>query len=107
MRQPDLSNANVVVVVFVMEGCGACKEYLPRFKKLAEPYRKAGLPILIYDAASKDERVQNFADRVGVDATPTTAILKRGPGVLKAEGSIPDEEIQQILGIAYLHAGGK
>ena len=96
----ELSQANVVVIVFVMDGCGACKHYLPRLHRVAEPYRRAGIPILVYDAASADQRVQDLADRFKVTATPTTIVAKRGPGFLRVEGSIADEEIRELMDIA-------
>ena len=97
----DLTNANVIVIVFVMDGCPACENYLPRFKRIAKPYSKAGIQIAVFDANSKDDRVQDFADRINVRATPTTAVLPRGQGLVKVEGAVDDATIKQLLDLAY------
>lgn len=96
----DLNRANVVVVVFVMEGCPACTEYLPRFQRVAALYH-AHFPIYVLDAAADDAEIQRLADRTKVKATPTTLVMQRGPGVYKTEGAVDDADIQGILQSAY------
>lgn len=104
----DRPQANVVVVLFVMDGCPACEEFFPRFKKLVEPYAKAGIPVAVYDAASEDQHVQDLADRWGVEATPTTIVARRGPGIIKEEGSVDDATLKGLLDAAYrVHVGAK
>jgi len=98
----------VVVVVFVMSGCPACEEYLPRFQRIAAPYMQAGVPVLVYDAASEDQRIQSLADRWGVEATPTTIVARHGPGMLKEEGAIDDHGIKTLMDVAYrVHLNGR
>lgn len=97
----NLGNSNVVVALFVMEGCGACHEYLPRFQRIAEPYKRAGIPVLIIDAATEDAEINELADRWGVRATPTTIVARRGPGVIRQEGNLSDEYLKQLFDAAH------
>jgi len=108
----DLSQTRVVVIVFAMDGCGPCEEYLPRFVKHVERFKRSGypfvivkpgtaiepgqIPVMIYDASSEDDELQTFADRLGVSATPTTAMLTRRDTV-KLEGGLEDDQIDQLL----------
>jgi hypothetical protein len=108
----DLSQTRVVVAVFAMHGCGPCEEFLPRFTAHVERFQRTGypfvllrpgaklkpgqIPVMIYDAAADNTELQAFADRLGVAATPTTAMLTRR-GVTKLEGSLEDTQIDQLL----------
>jgi len=108
----DLSHTKVIVAVFAMHGCGPCEEFLPRFTKQVERFQRAGypfvivrpgaaiepgqIPVMIYDAASQDDELQAFADRLSVSATPTIALLTRR-SISKTEGSMEDPQIDQLL----------
>jgi hypothetical protein len=109
---PDLRRTNVVLVVWAMHGCGPCNTYLPQFMERVEAHAAAGapfrvwspgqpikpgeIPVLFYDAASKDDGLQDFADRLGVAATPTTYMLTRTDTV-KLEGAKSPDEIDRLL----------
>lgn len=84
------------VFVFVMKGCGACEEFMPRFTRLATPYYQHGLPIGVYDIA-KDPRAAKFGDHLGVTATPTTIVRTRHGRSLRRIGSVSDAEIVKLL----------
>lgn len=104
----DLSNKNVVVMVFAMEGCGHCEEFLPRFWPKAEKYLAMGMPVFCYNLASEDPSIQAIATRYEIDSAPTTIVLKRGTGALKLSGGYNDETIDRVLGRAYhTHLTGK
>ncbi|MGH7176517.1 MAG: thioredoxin fold domain-containing protein [Tepidisphaeraceae bacterium] len=108
----DLRNTRVMVVVWAMPGCGACDEYLPIFEQRLTWFRKNGapfhiwrpgdvlskgqIPVMFYDAASDNEELQAFADRLGVSATPTTYVIAQS-GSLKVEGLVPEAEIDDLL----------
>lgn len=99
-----------------MGECPACENYLPRFIAEVEALKQQGypfiihepdqpipqgsIPVLIYDAASLNVDVQQFADKYQVTATPTTLVLTRGTGSFKAEGSLANNQIQWILMMA-------
>ena len=103
----DLRKQRVLVALFVMEGCGACDEFKPRFDKISAPYAAAGIPIVVYDAQSEAPDLVAFMDRYGVTATPTMLILKRGPGSIRVDGSVDDAQIRQAFEIAHrVHRGG-
>lgn len=78
-----------------MDGCGACEQYLPRFKQIAGPYRQA-LPIGIYDV-SKGGKAAAFGDKLGVRATPTTIMMDRRGKFHRVVGAIADRAIKQLL----------
>jgi thiol-disulfide isomerase/thioredoxin len=102
----DIQGERVIVVVFAMPDCPACEEYLPRFLARAEAYRKAGVPVFVYDVSSEDPKLNAFADRYKIRATPTTLVLPRGAGMLRAEGALPDASIEVLLRKAYgIHLG--
>lgn len=108
----DLRHTRAVIVVFAMHGCGPCEEYLPRFtkhverlKRLQYPFvimRPGGqlepgqIPVMIYNAAAEDTELQTLADRLGINATPTTALLTRRD-TIKLEGALDDAQIDQLL----------
>lgn len=95
-----------------MHGCGPCEEFLPRFTKHVERFQRSGypfvfvrpntklepgqIPVMIYDAGADDGELQTLADRLGVAATPTTAMLTRRD-TMKIEGSMEDAQIDELL----------
>jgi thiol-disulfide isomerase/thioredoxin len=109
---PDLRHTRALIVVFVMPGCGACEEFLPRLLKLVAQHQAAGtpfrvwqpgqplhpgeIPVLIYDAASEDAELQAFADRLKITATPTTALMTR-TNTARVEGAIDDAQASRLL----------
>jgi hypothetical protein len=94
-------NANVIVALFVMEGCGACHEFYPRFQRMAAAYKQVGIPVLVFDAATQDQEISGLADRWGVSVTPTIVVARRGPGVIKEEGNVDDGRLKQLFDAAY------
>jgi thiol-disulfide isomerase/thioredoxin len=112
VQQLDLRDVNALLLVFAMPGCGACDEYLPRFEKLVKVYRAQGapfqpwqpgqqiargtIPVLVYDAAADNTELQAFCDRLGITATPTTALMTR-KNTAKIEGAIDNEQIERLL----------
>ena len=114
-----LDEQNVVVLVFAMDGCPACHHYVPRviaeanalngvlaqqgrsFVVNPETQPEPGqIPILLFDAAADNAEVQAIADRFNVQATPTTVVATRGPGSMKLEGSLANNQIQWALFMA-------
>lgn len=93
----NLSQSRVVVAVVAMEGCGACEEYLPRFKQIAKKYEHC-LPIIVLDAAKPEHGA--IADRYRVYETPTTLILRKPIGLVRFVGGLPDNEIERVFLIA-------
>ena len=109
---PDLRGTKVIVVVWAMPGCGACDDYLPRFLERVEalkarqvpfhvwvpgePIAKGSIPVLLCDAASTDEALQDLADKMKVTATPTTCVMTHY-NTAKVEGSVPVDQIDALL----------
>jgi thiol-disulfide isomerase/thioredoxin len=95
-RPQDIPYSNVIVLVFVMEGCPHCKEYMPKFQ--VEASKHPSIPVRVLDANA--EGTQATADRLGVISTPTTYVLRRGPGMVKAEGDLDGPDIAYLFGLA-------
>ena len=85
------------VFVFHQHGCPACAQYLPRFKRVASPFR-AAYPIGIYDLA-KDKHGQEFATRLGgIRAVPTTVVMTDRGALHKHVGALDEATIVRLLG---------
>ena len=110
----DLGHTRVLLVVFGMPGCGACDEFVPKFLQQVEAYKQRGvpfrvisasdkkvepgeIPVMLYDAAADNEGLQDFADKLGISATPTTCMLTRWSGTTKIEGAISPAEVDGLL----------
>lgn len=111
----SLDNYSVLVVVFGLEGCPACEDYVPRLlnrltqKKYASDFLiyqgslDQRIPVLIYDAGSEDPQIQALANRYAIHGLPTTLVLRRGNGVFKAEGALDDGRINAVLDLAKMY----
>lgn len=109
----DLSHCPVVVVVFAMDGCHHCHEYLPRFHKQISKFQayqwpfvyydgtrspaRGEIPIVILDGASQDPGIDALAQKYAVEGMPTTLIMPRWGEAMKYEGAIEDAELYEAL----------
>jgi len=109
----DLSQTQVVLIIFAMPGCPACEDYMPRFERQVVGFQRFGapfvyhrarraiprgaIPIAIYDATSDDQELQALADQYGVTGMPTTMLVTRYQGMQKHEGTLDDDEIYRLL----------
>jgi len=109
----DLSHCSVVIVIFAMDGCHHCHEYLPRFERELGRFQALGwpfvyfdnarspnageIPVVIIDGASMDPSVEALAQKYAVDGMPTTLIMPRRGRVTKLEGAIDNVEIYNAL----------
>ncbi len=85
------------VVLFIQAGCPACHEFLPRFKRVAEPYRQCGVKVYAPDLA-KDSRAAEMADKYKIKATPTMLVFSKSGRATKIEGAVDDSRIETALG---------
>lgn len=91
---------NQVLVFHQAESCGHCKEYLPRFRKLAAPY-KDRVDIRSINLNRADKATQDAGVKFKIRAVPTTIVLGASDKVLRRkEGNIPDAEIAKLLALA-------
>lgn len=84
------------VFVFGAHGCPACTEYVPRFKRIAGPYRNR-FPIGVYDLARDGQHANEFASRLGIRATPTTVVMTHRGAIHKKVGALGDAQIRELL----------
>jgi thioredoxin-like negative regulator of GroEL len=103
MPSADPRNANVVVVLFTIDGCEACEEFKPRFQRVAQQF--AGqVPIYMLDANSNHPEVASLAQRLGVTNVPATYAMRKPRGLITVVGGVPDEQIAWLLGVAAREA---
>lgn len=92
------------VVVFYQDGCPACHEYVPRFKRIAVKYR-SHLNIQVANLNRAVKRVQDAAVAYKITSSPTTLVLDANDKVIKRKvGAISDAQIEKLLADAA--AGG-
>lgn len=84
------------VLAFVMNGCPACHEYVPRLGRVSARYRARGMPVRVLDI-NADKRAAALADKLGVKATPTTIAQTLRGTTLRRVGAIADSEIEKLL----------
>ena len=83
---------NPGVIVFVMDGCPACEQYLPR---LHDKAREHGIKLNVYNV--EDRRGSAIADDHRVRATPTT-IGRNSRGALKRKvGAMENADLDKFL----------
>lgn len=108
-----LDVCNVVIVIFAMDGCHHCHEYLPRFERELGRFQALGwpfvifdgrrapsageIPVVIVDGASMDPSVDALAQKYAVEGMPTTLVMPRHGAVMKLEGAIDNAEIYEAL----------
>jgi thiol-disulfide isomerase/thioredoxin len=87
------------VIVFIQKMCGACHEFMPRFQRIAEPYKQCGVALYAPDVGNeKDKKAQAAAEFYKIEATPTMVVISARGRVKKIEGAVEDEEIVKALG---------
>lgn len=84
------------IVVFSADGCHACHDYLPRFRRIAVKYR-AFIDIKSGNI-SKTGSIQEIADKYKIKAVPTTLVLSTDGEVLhRYVGGIEDKKIVKMF----------
>lgn len=89
----DLSHYPAIIIVLGQKGCPACEEFHPRFVRAADRYQTPGIAMDIMTPQGG-----KLADTYGVTVTPTTLLLRRGSGAIRAEGAISDSALDQLFG---------
>lgn len=90
--------SNIEIIIFKIQGCEACSEYVPRFRKQASAYENM-FPVHVVDANAND--AQELANYYGVKDVPVTLVRRKGnPNVLQYVGGLSDANIQWILAVA-------
>jgi thiol-disulfide isomerase/thioredoxin len=86
------------VFVFIQEGCPACHDYMPKFDRAAA--ERPDVVVGRYDLAAPDPRVAEFAEKLGVKATPTTVVMTSRGTFQRHVGSLPVAQIKALLDAA-------
>jgi len=87
-----LSKIPVVVLVWTMEGCPACQEYIPIWRQVAAQYAGC-IPSMVLDVNQNPK----LADAMRVMSTPTTMIVRNGQrSFYYLGGAASAEEVQRL-----------
>lgn len=86
----------IAIVVFGMEGCPACSNFLPKFRKIAQQHNN--IPAFAVDS-SKPENA-GAADHYGITVTPTVVLMRYGKLVKKFEGEGSKADVEKLFRFA-------
>jgi thiol-disulfide isomerase/thioredoxin len=86
-------NNPVALLVFYMNGCPACEEFLPRFKNVAKDFPQL-VPHLIEINSKLTSRI---ADRYRVKYTPTMVLLHKNGSKKVVAGAVDDDTICKLF----------
>jgi len=92
----DLSGARCVIIVLGQDGCPACAEYEPVFRRVAASHARIPIAVLNIDSTQGTA----LADAYDVEATPTTLLLRRPVGAIRAQGAISDAALDRLFQFA-------
>ena len=93
-----MADPRTLVAVFHSTQCPACQEYLPEFRKVAA--RHPSVTVYLIDV---DQHPQ-YADHYQITAMPTTMAMRKPQGVMRAQGIIPEDQIEWFFRMAEQYA---
>ncbi len=96
MFSSNHKSRGAIVVVFTIPGCPACEDYMPVFRQIAGHF--PGVQHYVIDASTPQGAP--YADHFGIQATPTTMVLRNPVGAIKAEGLLRPVDVHQLFSIA-------
>lgn len=86
----------VIVVVWGMDGCPMCKEYIPRFRRAAAAHAGC-VPAAVFDTAEIDD---HWIRMYGVVHVPCTMVLRYGRITARRDQAIEDRTIGHLFYLA-------
>jgi thioredoxin-like negative regulator of GroEL len=89
--QVDIAAYPVLILMFGMRDCDACKAYLPRFQTIAR--RHPRVPSFAVDCDAQPDA----SDRFGVRETPTTFFLSYGQTVFRFAGEGTTADVEKLF----------
>lgn len=114
----DLGRYKTLIVVWHMQGCGACEEFIPRVLKQAEAYKSClGVLVAPNDRAAhiqtpaailfldaNNPKYTKWAEQYKIESTPTTYVMfrKQQHRNRKIVGAVDDREIVGFLNHAMI-----
>lgn len=90
----------VIVVVWGLADCPACKEYMPRFRAVAERYEGC-IPAATFDTETVDGY---WIDRYSIVHVPCTMVLRYGQVTARRDRPIEDRTIEHLFYLAAIGA---
>lgn len=86
----------VIVVVWGMDGCPMCKEYIPRFRQVAERYAGC-VPAGVFDTEEVDD---HWIRMFEVEHVPCTMVLRYGRVTARRNQAVEDRTIEHLFYLA-------
>lgn len=84
--------------IFVMQGCPACEEFKPRFRRVYAQLQQQGYCLPPFDFVDANApNAQGAANHYQVQYTPTTILQKSTGHWYKWETALTDDEIRWVL----------
>lgn len=100
-QSPIPNDVDAIVVVFVMDGCGHCHDFMPTFNRIARSWNRT-VPAYVLKADDPNPEIQRLADRLKVTGTPTTAAIRRySSGAAKIEGAGSAQQVNELFKQAH------
>ncbi len=88
----------VIVIVWAQDGCEMCKEYVPRFRRVAEMYAGC-VPAAVFDVETVDDA---WLAHFHVHHVPTTMVVRYGRITARRDAFIDDTTIVHLFGLASI-----
>ncbi len=83
------------MLVFVMDGCGACHAYVPLLRQVGRPYsRRVRLQIIEITNSPEGQKAGN---EYKIKATPTTIVQSASGKTYRRVGALPPNQISDLL----------
>jgi hypothetical protein len=86
------------MLVFVMDGCGACHSYVPMLRQVGRPYsQRVRLQIIEITNSDAGKKAGN---EYKIKATPTTIVQSASGKTYRRVGALPPDQISGLLAAA-------
>lgn len=82
------------VTVFVAKHCGACHDYMPKFKAAANRFRRF---VNVQVVETSGQRGAAYANRMGIRGTPTTIVQTVRGTTIRRVGSLHMPDVVRLF----------
>lgn len=82
------------VTVFVAKHCGACHDYMPKFKAVAGHFRRF---VNVQVVETSSPRGAAYANRMGIRGTPTTIVQTARGTSIRRVGALRTPDIARLF----------
>ena len=89
-----LDNKETFFFIVTRDGCSHCEDYIPKVEEVLDEYDIVGYNLNYSDLSEEDD--EEFYNKYGISATPTTVFIKDGKEVSilqRIEGDVSKEKL--------------